>query len=92
MPKSRNKLEQSTKLARRSVEAQFKKRAGEAIVAATIPELIRVVPCSSGIQNQAMVDALQEMKHDRLIKVRTRPSDGQARIRLTPRGRAAFKL
>ena len=87
MPKNRNQLEQSTKRARRSVESHFKKRAGEAIVAATIPELIRAVPCSSGISSEAMLGALRQLKRDGRIKVKTQRPAGPTRIRLTPRGR-----
>ena len=90
MPKNRNQFEQSTKLARRAVESHFKKRAGEAIIAATVPELIRTVPCSSGISSEAMIGALRQLKREGSIKVKTRRPAGPTRIKLTGRGRSAL--
>ena len=58
MSKSQNH-ERKIKLARQALEVQFRRRAGEAIIAATVPDLIKTVPCDSGIYSEAMVGALR---------------------------------
>ena len=82
--------EQGVRLARRSLETHFKRRAGEAIVAATVPELIKTVPCSSGISSEAMLGALRQLKRDRTVKVKTQRPDGPTRVKLTPKGRKSL--
>ena len=85
--RQRGNFEHGQKLAQQSLEACFRKRAGEAIVAASIQEIIRVVPCNNGISADAMVGALQKMKREGLIKVKTKRPDGPTRIKLRPSGR-----
>lgn len=88
----RQSHEQGAKLARQSLETHFKRRAGEAIVAATIPELIRSVPCSSGISSENMFGALQRLKQNQIVKVKTQRPNGPTRIKLTPAGRESLGI
>lgn len=83
--------EQSVRLARNSLETVFKRRAGEAIIAASVPDLIKTVPCKSGISSEAMLGALRRLKREGLVKVKTQRPSGPTRIKLTGRGRESLR-
>lgn len=92
--------EQVKTLAEEALGLLFKRRCGQAVIAFSVSELIRKVPCGSGINNEGMISAVRSMKLRGLIKVHqysaesTDPSIpvGAYRIKLTKRGRNYLDL
>ena len=93
--------ESSKILASEALRHCFQRRLGQAIIAASVPDLLyKFSDCPKGVSAVAMEQTIYEMKHKGLIRVKTYPEGHDelgippnwSRIKLTGSGRKAFDI